>query len=139
MPLPFEIGRERSGVFLNFHGREIPLPAGWESWNAHLHGQLVGSLSIQCASAAELDWEQTDYEGPFFRAGAEVASLDAEQQVAMLCCVYIAPALRGRELWPLYAEILAGYALPVYTNFANPRLRERFQREHRPAELVLSA
>jgi hypothetical protein len=127
-----ELRLEQTGRFLGYRGVPHPLPSGWETWNAYQAGTLVGSLALACGPARRFDWEQADYEGPFFAPGAVPALLDPVAVVARLECVYIVPGLRGGELWRRYAALLATLRLPVYAAFANPRLGEHFRTTHSP-------
>lgn len=129
----FELRLERDGCFLGYHGAPRPLPSGWQTWNAYQAGALVASLALACGPAGRFDWDEADYEGPFFSSGAAPARLDPAAAVARLECVYITPGLRGGELWRCYAALLAALRLPVYLVFANTHLRRRFQAAHQPA------
>ena len=129
-----ELRLERTGHFLGYRGRLLPLPTGWQAWNAYRSGLLVGSLVLACGRAGGFDWAEADYEGPFFTAGAAPAALEPHTNVARLECVYIAPEQRGGELWRCYAGILAALRLPVYASFANGRLRERLAAAHQPRD-----
>ena len=126
-----ELRLERAGRFLGYRGAPLLLPSGWQAWNAYQAGALVGSLAVACGPAGRFDWDEADYEGPFFASGAPPAALDPASAVARLECVYIAPSLRGGALWQRYAALLAALRLPVYASFASPRLRERFWSAHR--------
>ena len=134
-----EVVREQSGRFLGYRGALLALPFGWEAWNAYRSRALVGSLAVSAGSAGSFDWAEADYEGPFFAPGSSPSLLDPAAPVARMECVYIAPGLRGGELWSRYAAILAGLGLPVYAAFANPRLGERFRAAHSPAGCTTSA
>jgi hypothetical protein len=128
-----ELVCEQAGSFLGYRGALLALPSGWEAWNAYRTRALVGSLAVSRGSAESFDWAEADYEGPFFAPGSSPSLLDPAAPVARMECVYIAPGLRGGELWTRYAAILAGLGLPVYATFANPRLGERFRAAHTPA------
>lgn len=127
-----ELVREQDGRFLGYRGAPLPLPSGWEAWNAYRSGTLVGSLALCRGPAGRFDWSEADYEGPFFAAGASPPAYEPAALVARMECVYIAPGLRGGELWRRYTAILAELGLPVYAAFANARLGERFRATHRP-------
>lgn len=129
----FELRLEEAGRFLGYRGVPRPLPPGWETWNAYQAGALVGSLALACGPAGRFDWDEADYEGPFFSSGAAPTLLNPAAAVARLECVYIAPSQRGGELWRRYAALLAALHLPVYVAFANTHLRERFRAAHQPA------
>ena len=128
-----ELVREQAGRFLGYRGALLALPFGWEAWNAYRSRALVGSLAVSSGSAGSFDWAEADYEGPFFAPGSSPSLLDPAALVARMECVYIAPGLRGGELWSRYEAILAGLGLPVYAAFANPRLGERFRAADSPA------
>jgi hypothetical protein len=131
-----EVVREQGGQFIGYRGAPLSLPSGWEAWNAYRSRTLVGSLALSRGSAGCFDWAEADYEGPFFAPGASPPELHAAAVVARMECVFIAPGLRGGELWCRYSAILSGLGLPVYAAFANARFAERFRTAHRPnAEL----
>jgi hypothetical protein len=134
-----ELVREQAGRFLGYRGAVLVLPSGWEAWNAYRSRALVGSLAVSRGSAGSFDWAEADYEGPFFAPGSSPSLLDPAAPVARMECVYIAPGLRGGELWSRYVAILAGLGLPVYATFANPRLGERFRAAHSPPGCTTSA
>lgn len=129
-----ELVREQAGRFLGYRGALLALPSGWEAWNAYRANALVGSLAVSRGSAGSFDWAEADYEGPFFSPGSSPSVLDPAALVARMECVYIAPGLRGGELWTRYAAILGGLGLPVYAAFTNPRLGERFRAAHTPVK-----
>jgi hypothetical protein len=128
-----EVVREQAGSFLGYQGAPLALPSGWEAWNAYRTRALVGSLAVSRGSAESFDWAEAEYEGPFFAPGSSPSRLDPAAPVARMECVFIAPGLRGGDLWTRYAAILSGLGLPVYATFANPRLGERFRAAHTPA------
>ncbi len=129
---PFELRLEQTGRFLGYRGSPRPLPPGWETWNAYQAGTLVGSLALASGPAGQFNWDEADYEGPFFSPGATPALLAPAAVVARMECVYIAPSQRGGELWHRYTDILTALHLPVYLTFANSHLRDRLQAAHRP-------
>src|SRR5579862_4900840 len=133
---PFQLRLEHAGSFLGYRGSPRPLPRGWDAWNAYQGDVLVGSLALACGRAGGFDWDEADYEGPFFSSGAAPALLRPASVVARLESVYIAPRLRGGELWRRYAAVLVALRMPVYAAFTNPRVREHFQLAHRPAPLA---
>ena len=124
-----ELVREQAGCFLGYRGAPLSLPSGWEAWNAYRSGSLVASLTLSSGPAGSFDWAEADYEGPFFAPGPSPSALNSAAVVARMECVYIAPSLRGGELWQGYKMILAELGLPVYAAFANARLAERFRVE----------
>jgi hypothetical protein len=125
-----ELRLERAGQFLGYRGAALSLPRNWRAWNAYQADRLVGSLALALGPAGAFDWNEANYEGPFFAPGARPKQWSPDTQLARLECVYIAPCLRGGELWRRYLAILEGLRLPVYAAFANPRLRTRFHASH---------
>lgn len=129
VPSNLEIVCSDSENFLGYRGRPLPLPEGWRTWNAVASdGRLVGSLTVSVGPADHIDWEEADYDGPFFRDDG------TGELIAAFHCVWIDPKLRSSGLWQQYEEILGSLGLPVYATFANERLRDRFMRLHRPLE-----
>ena len=132
MAIPlFELRLEQTGRFLSYRGSPRPLPPGWSTWNAYKAGTLVGSLALASGPARQFNWDEADYEGPFFSPGPPPALLYSDVVVVRLECVYIVPSQRGGELWRRYADLLAALHLPVYLAFANAHLRDRLQAAHR--------